>query len=206
MAKIHTIQESFSTPIDPAKWTANYISSVNGRGAFSITAVGQQGELITPANHDITSSSISAKLTPTTLPPGAQAVVAMLEMGVQGPYNSAIFSNESLRVQIYGTPNGETIALSHNNWNYSGTSEYVNIAYNRTQHAYVRIRVSGSLAYLDTSPDGRVWTQRGSCNHRLTTPASVKPRFFYIHGEQQPAYIDDINIIPSSGAFMQFFQ
>jgi len=205
MAKVHTIQETFSQPIDSAKWSATHISAVNGRGVFSLPQYAQ-GILTTPDNHDLTNSSISAKLTPTTLPVGVQAVTAMLQMGVQGPNNPAIHSNEELRVQIIGYQDGEKISLGHNNWNYSGASEYVTINYNRTLHAYIRIRVSGSLAYLDTSPDGKTWTARGSCNHRLTTPASVKPLFFYIHGEQQPAYIDDINVIPSSSSFMQFFQ
>lgn len=204
MAKVSTIQESFSTAIDSSKWTASHISSVNGRGVFSLPQYAQ-GVLMTPDNHDMTGSSLSAKLTPTTLPVGVQAVIAQLQMGVQGPNNPSIFSNEELRVQIGGYASGEQLSLNHNNWNFSGPSEYVTINYNRTQHAYVRIRLSGSLAYLDTSPDGKTWTQRGSCNHRLTTPTSVKPRFFYIHGEQQPAYIDDINIMPGSGNFMQFF-
>lgn len=203
MAKIHTIQETFSTPIDSSKWIATNVSAVNGRGVFAPPQY-QQCELITPANHDATASSLSAKLTPTTLPPGVQALVAMLEMSLVGPYNADIFGNESVYVQLYSAPDqsGEYITLSHNNWNYN---EYVSIPYNRTTHAYVRMRISGSTAYLDTSPDGRVWTQRGSINHRLTTPASVKPCFSYFHGEQQPAYVDDINIIPSSGQFMQFF-
>lgn len=202
---IADLKESFSTTLDPAKWTATLVTAVSGRGVFQTAAVPNNvATLITPVDYNATGSSLSAKLTPTTLPAGVQAVAAQLEMALIGPYNSEQFGNESIRIQISASPvNGETITLTRSAWSGPAPS-YINIPYNRTNHAYARIRISGTDAFMDTSPDGKTWTSHGSIKHLLST-LSVKPRFQYFHQSYDPAYIDDVNLIPSSGAFLQFF-
>lgn len=206
MAKMSEVQETFSAPLDPAKWSTVRMLVANGRGVFNVTNSypDTQAEILTPVTVDASNSTLSARLIPTVLEPGVQAVITQLELGVWGPYNAEQFGNERVSVQIsnFG-PNGESISLNRSNW--SGPSpSYVTIPYNRTNHAYVRIRFNGTDVHLETSPDGKKWTDHGSIKHTLTT-LNVTAGVKYFSGVGDLAYIDDINIIPSGGQFFQFF-
>jgi len=202
--KLEQIQESFSQALDSAKWTIENITAANGRGVMQPPQYGQCN-LKSPTTLDASNSSLSAKFTATTLPPGVQALVAQMELSVEGVNDPNRFGLEKVHIQIYSAPDqsGEKISLGHNDWN-APAPTYVSLPYNRTQHAYVRMRFAGTLVYLDTSPDGKVWTSRGSIAHRLNN-MNVKANVNYFHGEQQPAYVDDINIVPATGAFFQLF-
>ena len=202
--KLEQLQESFSQPLDSAKWTITNIVATNGRGVMQPPQY-QQSDLKSPVTFDATNSSLYAKLTPTTLPPGVQALAAQIELSVEGENDPNRYGLEQVRIQIYSAPDqsGEKLSLTHNDFN-GPAPTYISINYDRTQHAYVRMRFSGTSVFLDTSPDGKNWTSRGSILHRLSN-MNVTPKVNYFHGEQQPAYVDDINIIPATGAFFQLF-
>lgn len=56
----------------------------------------------------------------------------------------------------------------------NGRSDLTNINYDPTAHAWRRIRFSGSIAYFDTSPNGRDWTSRAQKTLTGWAPGNIK--------------------------------
>lgn len=210
---LEDIKDSFSAgAVDTALWDQNpdtpsaVVVVEEGRAIFQKTAVsGGMFRLRSKIKYDCTNSKLSAKITPTTLPPGVQAVVAQFTMSVLGKAGEYPWETEGVVVTVSSPPSGgEWINMTRGIYNGSITPYYINVAYNRTTHKYIRMRFASTLVHLETSTDGKVWTNHGSMQH-LMTDMQAKANFEYFNGQGDPAYLDDVNLAPSSGAFLAFF-
>lgn len=182
MAKAETLTDNFSV-ISNTKWGGYGANPSVSGGELRITPTGSYPTLYSMANYDLTSSHVMVKL-------------------VQTPNTGNGSTSVSLNVQV---SSGNTEEISWANGllvlreQVSGSNSDISIAYDATNHLWLRIRESSGTVYWETSPDSLNWTTRRSKVSGIGTLSSVSVNLFagYWNTEPSPgtAIFDNLNIL-----------
>jgi hypothetical protein len=155
VAKTETFQDNFDdNSIDPTKWNnldGSQIVETNYELEITNTLSTTFYEIQSVNQYDLTSSYVFVKLV------------------VDNP--ALLYNDPSFLVFIDG--DNYLVFLIESNVLYAqyysgGTQHPVsNVAYNATNHKWLRMRESGGTTYWDTSPDGLTWTNFTSAGNPI---------------------------------------
>lgn len=195
MAKLDTLQDTFSSTLDTGKWDGSYGGVDTSAGQARVPVTTGYPALATTTTYDITNSYIFAKIT-TPTQPGNGTKEFYFEFNVD--------SNN--RFMMFQSGSSDVIMRRRQ----AGTNSQTTLTYNAVTHAYWRLREASGTLYWDTSPDGITWTNRRSIAHSMTlTAGTVNVSAGYYGTESADyAYIDNVNTVPSTAntlAFMAMF-
>ncbi|MFD4474692.1 hypothetical protein ACFWPU_01045 [Streptomyces sp. NPDC058471] len=148
MAAISTLTDTFSGTLDTTtKWAFSYGTPTNVGGKCELSVISTYEGIYSGVTYDWTNSSAYCKVVVPVIGNGTKVVGLRAEQA-SGVSNSLsmVWFNGNLQMK-------RTIG---------GVEDTGSITYSSTDHAYWRIRTSGTDAFWDTSPDGVVWTNRRS--------------------------------------------
>ena len=179
--KTSTLVDTFDTQIDPATWST-WGGTVWEGGrvkAQPAVATGGYGGVYTVGEYDFTESTIFARVVPPQEATGRETMVQLYKD--DNNLIAAIISNWGLFLRIrQGAVNTD-----------GGT-----ITYHGAALAWIRLRMSGTTVYLDSSADGTTWYLQQSATTSLDMTSC---KVYLMSGQWQaesaivPAYFDNIN-------------
>ena len=201
MAKMETLRDDFgSGTINTTKWASlgTMPTIQSGRAAFEPDSA-SKSQIESIDFFDPIDSYISAEVIVPALAVVPQQVAAVMEMSLR--VASSEFAVDGVIAKVYNTDTGgEKIQVDTNN--YGGV--FVISPYSRITHRWWRFRLTSTQFYFDTSPNGISWAQQGVLAHTLgSTPLLAK--FSYYNQLPNVAYVDNVNVQPNAGNFLQFF-
>lgn len=181
-AKIATLIQTFSSPLDPAVWEATGSPSVTN-SRLAVPADANSDSVLSVSAYDLTGSSFFVQV----FPPSASSASVELHSAT-----NRYASDNTLEWEY--TSGGSLVARVRNN----GIVDATDLGpYNLAVHGrFVRFRhVSGSTVAFDTSLDATSWTQRA------TKTASWDLTRVYVGlvargSTGQMAYFDNVNTVP----------
>jgi len=184
MAKTSTLTDGFATQ-DNAKWNYGAGASVASGQLVLATNSSYTGEITTDVTYDFTGSYLLVEL--------AQRPVlgnGGTETGICVSLAPSITSSNTVGVLLGGS-NLRFFA------NIAGAFGATNVAYNATNHRWLRIRESAGQVFTDTSPEGTSWTNQHIRSNPFTL-TSVYVNLFngYFGTETAPgnALFDNLNL------------
>lgn len=179
--KTSTLTDTFDTQIAPATWST-WGSTVweAGRVKAQPAALSGYGGAYTVADYDLTESSVYVRMYP---PQEATGRETMLQL----------YKDDNNQICIIVAAGGGILFRIREGG--VNNDQYFS-PYDPAGHAWVRVRMSGTTVYADTSPDATVWTNQKSGTTVLDMTAC---RVYLLSGQWQtesaivPAYFDNVN-------------
>jgi hypothetical protein len=160
MAKLDTFSDNFDdNSLDTAKW--NYfgtnVNEINQQLEFTTLAAGEYLGVTSDNQYDLTGSYAQIKV----VDAGNQSISSYeaypLILQIDGD-NHVNFSILGGNLRAYKKVTGSSTSLE-------------SVAYNSTNHKYLRIRESSGNTYWDTSADGITWSNFHSVANPITVTA-----------------------------------
>ncbi len=178
MAKTETLTDQFTT--QSAKWSGYTASTVVSSGVLTITPTGSYPNIYSSLSYDLTSSYVMVQL-------------------VQPPNVGNGSISAAMNVEV-STNNEESIGWSNGELFFSekigGVVSETTIAYNATNHKWLRMRESAGTIYWETSADCISWTTQRSKTAGLTL-TSVRVVLYSGYWDTEPspgtAIFDNLN-------------
>ena len=160
-SKFETLKDSFpGTTLDTTKWKTNGIGTCTVSGGTLNIAMGSTinvGTVTTYGAFYLTNSYFLCKLSTNA---STNHQVDLQITGMPGTSESFTFMN------------GGSSTLYLRGYNAAGAVIVdVQPAYSATNHAWLRLRHTGTVLYWETSPDGGVWTIQAQATYTPTAPS-----------------------------------
>lgn len=162
-AKTDTLVDTFTT-LDTAKWAT--LGGTISSGQLSLPVnTGYTGSLASVERFDLTSSSLSLKLTQATGNTSVQTWMSLNDTTVNMPSSGATSTTTKPSRGVGFRIDAGLLVMR---WTTGGADNDTSLTYSSTTHAWLRLRCDATNVYWDTAPDGTTWT-----NRRTVTLATI---------------------------------